>query len=127
MTNHRRRSRRAAIWIGVPVLVCLLTSPALAVDRNVEHTAARKVGRGLAAMTTGFLEVPGNIVKISRERGPVWGFTLGFVIGLGKIVPRTLVGVYEFLTAPFPAPPDFEPMLEPEFPWGYFDEAPPRK
>ncbi len=117
MTNHRRL-RRAAIWTGVPVFLCLLTSPALA----VEHSAARKAGRGLAAMTTSFLEVPGNIVKISRERGPVWGFTLGFVIGLGKIVPRNLVGVYEFLTAPFPAPPDFEPMLEPEFPWGYFDE-----
>ncbi len=123
MTNHRRRSRRAAIWIGVPALLCLLTSPVLA----VEHSAARKVGRGLAAMTTGFLEVPGNIVKISRERGPVWGFTLGFVIGLGKIVPRNLVGVYEFLTAPFPAPPDFEPMLEPEFPWGYFDDPPPKR
>ena len=27
MTNHRRRSRRAAIWIGVPALLCLLTSP----------------------------------------------------------------------------------------------------
>ena len=123
MTNHRRWSRRAAIWIAVPVLFCLLASPALA----VEHNAARKVGRGLAAMTTAFLEVPGNIVKISRERSPVWGFTLGFGIGLGKIVPRNLVGVYEFLTAPFPAPPGYEPMLEPEFPWGYFEEPRPRR
>jgi hypothetical protein len=46
---------------------------------------------------------------------------LGFVFGLGKIVVRTLVGVYEFVSAPFEAPAGFEPIIEPEFPWSYFD------
>ncbi len=32
----------------------------------------------------------------------------------------TLVGVYEFVTAPFPIPAGYEPILEPEFPWGDF-------
>jgi len=118
MTIDRSRS----LWIAVPLLLCLLSSPALA----VEQSAARKVGRGLAALSTGFLEVPGNVVKLTRERSAVWGFTLGFAIGAGKIVPRYLVGVYEFLTAPFPIPPGFEPILKPEFPWGYFEDPPRR-
>src|SRR5262245_19477790 len=71
------------------------------------QSAARKVGRGLAAMTTGFLEVPGNIVRVNNERGPGWGFTLDFVQGLGMIVVRELVGVYEFVTAPLEVPSGF--------------------
>lgn len=119
MTIDRNRS----LWIGVPLLLCLLTTPALA----VEQSAARKVGRGLAALTTGFLEVPGNVVKLTRERNAIWGFTLGIAIGAGKMVPRYLVGVYEFLSAPLPYPARFQPILEPEFPWGYFDDPPPRR
>ncbi len=90
------------------------------------QTAARKVGRGLAAMTTGFLEVPGNIVKVSRERGYGWGFSLGFVQGLGMIVVRELVGVYEFLTCPLDVPSGYQPIIHPEFPWSYFNESAPR-
>jgi hypothetical protein len=42
------------------------------------------------------------------------------------IIPRELVGVYEFLSAPFPAPADYRPILQPEFPWQYFEQASPR-
>ena len=87
------------------------------------QSAARKAGRGLAGMTCGFLEVPGNVVQTYRERGPVWGFTLGFVQGLGMIVVRELVGVYEFVSAPFPLPAGFEPVIQPEFPWDYFSQG----
>jgi putative exosortase-associated protein (TIGR04073 family) len=85
------------------------------------QSAARKCGRGLAAMTTSFLEVPGNMVKVTRERGAAWGMSLGFVQGLGMLVVRPLVGVYEFVTCPFPAPAGYVPIIKPEFPWGYFD------
>lgn len=88
------------------------------------QSAARKCGRGLAAMTTGFLEIPGNIVKESRETSPARGFTLGFVKGLGAVVVRELVGVYEFVTSPFELPKGYAPIIEPEFPWSYFDDAP---
>ena len=86
-------------------------------------TAADKAGRGLAAMTTGFLELPGNMVVETREHGPAYGMTLGFAKGLGSIVVRELVGVYEFVTAPFAVPNGYEPILSPEYPWGYFDEG----
>jgi putative exosortase-associated protein (TIGR04073 family) len=86
------------------------------------QSAQRKVGRGLANMTCGFLELPGNMVREGRKSGPP-GVALGFAKGLGGIVVRELVGVYEFVTSPFPWPAGYKPMIEPEFPWGYFEEG----
>lgn len=103
----------------VYLVFALLLVTALAGNAEAQ-TAARKFGRGLAAMTTAFLEVPGNMVEQTRKRGAAEGLPLGFAIGLGMIVPRVLVGVYEFVSAPFPAPPGYRPILQPEFPWDYF-------
>jgi putative exosortase-associated protein (TIGR04073 family) len=83
------------------------------------QTASEKFGRGLAAMTCGFLELPGNIVEQTEKRGAV-GVPIGIGYGLGMLVTRELVGVYEFLTAPFPAPEGYRPILSPEYPWDYF-------
>jgi hypothetical protein len=60
------------------LLACLVAAILLpGAAAAAQHSAARKVGRGLAGMTLGILEVPGNIVAETRSRGPVWGFTLG--------------------------------------------------
>src|SRR3989442_4534448 len=77
-------------WLTLAALILLLATPAGA------QTAPRKFGRGLAGMTTSVLEVPGNIVAESRARGYGEGIPLGFAKGLGMIIPRTLVGVWEF-------------------------------
>ena len=106
-----------ARWLTLTVLMLLLASPAGA------QTAPRKVLRGLAGMTTSVLEVPGNIVAESRARGYGEGIPLGFAKGLGMIIPRTLVGVWEFVSAPFPLPAGYEPILSPEFPWSYFQSG----
>lgn len=103
--------------IRVLALVLLLSAMGSAAEAQ---TVGRKAGRGLAGMTTAFLEVPGNMVEQTEKRGAATGVPLGFAIGLGMIVPRVLVGVYEFVTAPFPAPAGYQPILEPEYPWGYF-------
>jgi putative exosortase-associated protein (TIGR04073 family) len=116
--SRKRKFHQIAMYA---LLVGILSTPAL--GQAVEYTAARKAGRGLAAMTTSFLEVPGNMVAESRERGPGMGMPLGFVFGLGKIVVRVLVGVYEFVSSPFEAPAGFEPIIEPEFPWSYFEDG----
>jgi len=110
--------RRIAIYA---VFIALLATPAL--SQATDYSAQRKAGRGLAAMTTGFLEIPGNMVAESRDRGAGAGIPLGFVFGLGKLVIRELVGVYEFLSSPFEAPAGFKPIIEPEFPWDYFEDS----
>ena len=102
--------------------LAMLLLVALHPSHAAAQTAGRKCVRGLAAMTTAFLEVPGNMYEQAEARGPAEGIPFGFVKGLGMIVPRVLVGVYEFLSAPFEAPPGYRPILEPEFPWSYFDE-----
>ncbi|MGZ4960254.1 MAG: exosortase system-associated protein, TIGR04073 family [Methylomonas sp.] len=100
--------------IALPLALMLASTGAQA------DTAARKFGRGLAGMTCGFLELPGNIVKETNAKGPA-GIPVGLAMGVGMIVTRELVGVYEFLSAPFPVPAGFRPILQPEYPWGYFN------
>ena len=103
--------------LGAVAMAFLVALPAGA------QTAPRKCLRGLAGMTTAVLEVPGNMVAENRTRGPAEGLPLGFAKGLGMIVPRVLVGVWEFISAPFPVPAGYEPLLDPEYPWSYFDEG----
>src|SRR5262245_34931550 len=92
-----RMGMRLAL-LGMVGLVLLVADPAAA------QTASRKFVRGLAGMTTAVLEVPGNMYADTQTRGAAEGLPLGFAKGLGMIVPRTLVGVYEFVSAPFEAP-----------------------
>ena len=110
--------RSRTLVTAAALALALVFAPGLAGAQS----AARKAGRGLAGMTTGFLEVPGNIYEMTNERGPGWGFSLGFVQGLGMIVVRELVSVYEFVTCPLPVPAGFEPVIQPEFPWSYFTD-----
>ena len=105
--------------IAAATLVGLSVLPSVA----MADTAVDKLGRGLAGMTTGFLELPGNIVAESRDRGGTAGATIGFAKGIGMIPVRELVGVYEFVTAPLPIPDDYRPVLHPEYPWDYFEGA----
>jgi len=84
------------------------------------QTAAHKFGRGLAGMTCGFFEIPGNIVRETQRSGAI-GLPVGLAKGVGMTVTRELVGVYEFISAPFPAPSGFRPILTPEYPWDYFE------
>lgn len=85
-----------------------------------EYNATRKLGRGMAAIVYGFLEVPGNMVQEGRVNGALYGATVGLILGTGKMVARIPVGIYEVVTAPFQAPPGYEPILEPEYTWEYF-------
>lgn len=89
------------------------------VQATQASTSQDKFIRGLAGMTCGVLELPGNIVKETNAKGAV-GLPIGLANGVGMIVTRELVGVYEFVSAPFPVPAGFRPILTPEYPWSYF-------
>src|SRR5881397_1234849 len=120
MKGHRgSRNPNVPALAGVALLVCIL---AFASSASAQ-TAARKFGRGMAGMTAGVLELPGNTVVEAKKHGAA-GVPIGVAKGLGMIVSRELVGAYEVVSAPFPVPPGFRPPIQPEFPWSYFEQAP---
>ncbi|HEV8663958.1 MAG TPA: exosortase system-associated protein, TIGR04073 family [Candidatus Methylomirabilis sp.] len=80
--------------------------------------AWEKVERGVSNLTVGFvIEVPKTVAAESESHGPAFGLTAGLIKGMGLGVGRTLVGVYELLTFPFPNGSDYGPVLEPGTPF----------
>lgn len=117
---HGKRPRRTRVlcWIIAAILCAVLAAP-VASARN--YTAAHKFRRGVSNMALGVLAIPGQMTAKSREDGYAVGLSLGFVQGLGWFVTTEVIGVWEFLTCPFEFPPRFRPMIEPEYPWEYFE------
>ncbi|MDX2175334.1 MAG: exosortase system-associated protein, TIGR04073 family [Candidatus Sumerlaeia bacterium] len=74
-----------------------------------------KLGRGVSNVLFGWIEVPRNIAKEWRKTDPFTGTILGTVQGVVWTVGRTLGGVYDVVSFPFPIPNDYQPLMEPEF------------
>lgn len=74
-----------------------------------------KLGRGAANVLTGWIEVPKGIQAESAETNGLSGATVGLAEGLGMGIVRTVAGAYEIISFPFPAPADYQPVLEPEY------------
>ena len=64
--------------------------------------AASKFGRGIINIGFGWFEIFNEIGKESDQRGPLIGFPSGLVRGTAFALVRTLAGVYETVTFPFP-------------------------
>ena len=77
--------------------------------------AFSKLGRGAVNALTGWVEVPKRILETSDQSGYFAGFTWGLLRGLGYGFVRTAAGGYEILTFPVAAPPDYEPVIQPEY------------
>lgn len=112
-------NRGAAILAFTLSMIAVATWPTASSADTVWH----KVGRGFAALSTAFLELPGNIIHTNETEGPVAAWTAGVARGIGMTVVRPAVGLYELVTAPVEAPKNYEPILEPEYPWSYFGEG----
>jgi len=91
------------------MILALLTQTAIAQDPAI------KLGRGLANVLTGWVELPKNIYDTCVEENILSGFTVGLAKGIGMTIVRTGAGVYEVVTFPFPVPEGYVPVLEPEF------------
>ena len=98
------------------LMVCLLVFAVLGMSTQCHaQDPVKKLGRGLANILTGWVELPKNIYDTSVEDNILVGLTMGLAKGVGMFIVRTGAGVYEAVTFPFPIPEDYQPVLEPEF------------
>ena len=74
-----------------------------------------KLTRGVVNVFTGWVEIPKRIHETSQRSGTASGFTWGLLRGFGYGFIRTAAGFYETFTFPFPAPPGYEPVIQPEY------------
>ena len=109
--------RQAVIVASSVVVLSVLAGsiPAYAAESMNTGSAATKGLRGLVNVVTGWVEIPKRIHETALESGTAAGVTWGLLRGLGYGFIRTVAGCYEVLTFPFPAPPDYQPVMEPEF------------
>lgn len=122
---NRSTHRKDRIAQSILVISFLVISLSASTASAKEYTAAHKFRRGFSNMTLGVLAIPGQMTVKTREDGYAIGLPLGFVQGIGWFVATEMIGVWEFLTCPFEFPPRFRPIIEPEYPWHYFEEGDP--
>ena len=107
--------KRMALW-GILALFCLTAGTSTASAEPMEAGRAfTKLTRGFVNIITGWVEVPKRIQETSQVSGAAAGSTWGLLRGIGHGFIRTAAGFYEFFTFPFPAPPGYEPVIQPEY------------
>ena len=112
------RSKRAmALVVGLVVVIGGLGARAMA-EEMVSPAAAQKAVRGLTNTGLGVVvELPKTVYYDTLEDGPLYGLTVGVLEGLSWGIARMLVGIYEVVTFPFPAPEGYRPILTPAYPY----------
>ncbi|MDD5431880.1 MAG: exosortase system-associated protein, TIGR04073 family [Candidatus Omnitrophica bacterium] len=80
---------------------------------NFDKTPANKLGRGVINTATCWAEVPAEVMKMSKEKDPVVGCTLGLAVGIFNGLVRGVTGLYDAVT--FVAPPYDKPIMKPEY------------
>jgi len=88
---------------------------------NYMNSPVNKLGRGLINTATCWVEVPAEIARVSNERDPALGWTLGLAQGAINGIIRGAVGLFDTLTCVFP--PYDKPKMQPEYALTSADEA----
>jgi len=88
--------RNITAVVVMSVGLILSSTPVMAGDYAGDVGA--KFSRGLANTTTGWGEIPKNIVNESRDKNAFVGVTYGTLKGTAHSVGRTAVGVFDLAT-----------------------------
>lgn len=100
-------------WADLP----MATGPEDAVDQTMvkmhAHPALEKLGRGLANIVSGWIEIPVNVNARYTKQDVPTSLITGILFGLVRGVARTGIGVYEAVTFFLPIPANFAPILPP--------------
>jgi putative exosortase-associated protein (TIGR04073 family) len=83
-----------------------------------------KLNQGFFNTTTGWIEIPKNVVNISHDQNIFVGLTWGVLRGTAHAVSRTLVGAGELITSPIPTDVYNLPegYISPPYVWDRFSE-----
>jgi putative exosortase-associated protein (TIGR04073 family) len=118
---------RPLMAAGLLLAVCLCAQPSHGSDdfKTVENSTPQevtggmslKIVRGISNVTLGWWELPKQVSKTFHEDGVAMGLSVGPLKGIGMTLVRTLSGVGEVFTFPFPYPGFYDPYFEPEFVW----------
>ena len=110
-------NRVGMVALASAVLVGSLVTIVFA-EESMQQAAAQKAVRGLANTGLGVVvELPKTVYYDTREDGPLYGVTVGVLEGLSWGIARTLVGIYELVTFPFPLPEGYRPIYTPGYPY----------
>ena len=74
-----------------------------------------KLGRGVANVLTGWLEIPKAMYQVGTEQNAFKGLTEGLLKGTGAALHRTGAGVYDAVTFPVPVPDNYDSPIDPEY------------
>jgi putative exosortase-associated protein (TIGR04073 family) len=85
--------------------------------QEIVNGMSNKAVRGIANITTGWLEFPKQIYTTSREDGAAKGIFVGPLKGLGMTLIRTAAGVGELATFFVAYPGFYDPYFGPAFVW----------
>jgi putative exosortase-associated protein (TIGR04073 family) len=100
--------------LSLVLITVLLTG--IAASNAYCDDALKKLGRGAANCVTFPVEIIEQVKRVNNSDGATAAFTYGIMKGVGMMVVRALVGVYEVATFPIPLPKNYEPILkDPEF------------
>lgn len=108
-------------------LFLTLTSPVFAAEMAEPGTPVRKLQRGFLNIALSPFELSHQfaIEKKTEKFPPSWLEAIGR--GSCYMVGRAVVGVGEVVTFFVPAPANYGPILQPEFPWELSPELPQQK
>ena len=108
---------RTIFLAGTVVLFATVCAhPAHADEGQIKAGGAMsKLGRGFVNLVTGWVEIPKRIHETSQSQGAAAGLTWGVLRGIGHAFIRTAAGGYELITFPYPSPPDYTPVIQPEY------------
>ena len=103
-------------FLLISVLLLPLGTMADTDDSPKGQNALRKLGRGIANVLFGIVEVPNQITKVAAEHGGGAAVTYGIGKGFYRWFGRELTGAYDVVTFPVPLPRGYKPIMQPEFP-----------
>jgi len=113
------------MWIFPAMLAASLVAnvPVYADEsQSVGDRISGKLIRGMANLSTGWIEVPRQIYEVGSNEGWVRGLLRGPFDGIGMFFARTVAGVVETATFAIPLP-TYEPLLTPSYAWEAEDSS----